>query len=59
MNSEIIILSALLSLNIVIGFKAVRSYGRAKYLRGKLDGFNEFVEINKEVCKKFKETKDE
>ncbi len=55
MSPDIIILSALLALNIVMGYKAVTSYGGAKYMKGKLDGFVECSDLHKKFYNKLKE----
>lgn len=55
MNSDVLILSTIIALDIVIGFKTIKSYGNARYMRGKLDGFNECVKLNEEVINKVKE----
>lgn len=54
-TTEILLLSAIMALNIVMGFKAVQSYGEAKYMKGKLDGFNDCAKIQNEVFNKIKE----
>lgn len=58
MSPDIIILSALLALNIVMGYKAVTSYGGAKYMKGKLDGFIECSDLHKKIYNKLKEEYD-
>lgn len=50
-----IILCALLAFNIAIAYRAIQAYGDAKYMEGKLDGFNEASKIGLDVVKKLRD----
>ena len=48
-------ISFIITADIYMAYKMITSYGKSKYMRGKLDGFKECADIQNEVFNKIKE----
>ena len=55
MDLNALFLIAIISLNIVLGFSMITSYGSLQYSKGQLAGFQECEKLTKEALLKLKE----